>query len=86
MGGGAETGFGEILALTERMRDDGVDITTDSILMPCTLTLYSAGMNPSERVYSSSVLLGFVLYNNQTMKKLSSCRFPTPHILYSIRD
>ena len=29
MGGGAEHLFDDIVALTEKMRDDGVDITTD---------------------------------------------------------
>ena len=29
MGGGAEAAFDDIVALTERMMDDGVDVTTD---------------------------------------------------------
>ena len=56
MGGGAGYLLDDIVAFTERMNDDGVDITTD---FPCTLSLYSVDTSLSEQSYKMRCLAGW---------------------------
>ena len=74
----------DILALAEKMKDDGVDVVTDFPPDAGTVALYSVGTNQSEHSRSFNVLLAWTgvtrrqwLLNKHTGIKRRSSADPT---------